>query len=292
MFDIILGIGTQALLFLPLAIGITISYNMLRATDMTIDGSFVLGAAVFGKLISIGYAPYIGLICAMLSGACAGLFTACIQRQHKIDALLAGILAAFILSSINLSVMGKPNINLLTEPTLFSQGFAQSELYGWFLVSVYTAIFCCIIFLILRSRLGLLLRAFGCNPQLLQQQGYAVENYRMFGFALSNVCAATAGCFTAQAIGYADVGMGLGVTLTAIGAIILGQQLFAKFYKKHFRLYAEFAACLLGVSVYFSVLTMLLQLNIDPVYLKMLLGLMLIGFLRVAKTSSKRLAVS
>src|SRR3990167_10834233 len=194
MMNIIFSILTQALTFIPLAFGISISYHLLRATDMTIDGSFVLGAAVFAHLVTLGFPPYLAFIFAIMSGGLAGVMVATIQRHGRIDPLLAGVLATFILSSFNLIVMGKPNITLLNQSTLLSSAFATSEISGWILTSIYTLLICSIALLLLRSSFGLTLRALGDNPSLLKRLGKNIENYRIAGFALTNALAAASGC--------------------------------------------------------------------------------------------------
>lgn len=284
MLDFMSAVITQSLTFLPLALGISISYHILRATDMTIDGSFVLGAAIFARLVTLGFSPAIACCIAIAGGGAAGMMVAMIQRGGRVDPLLAGVLATFILSSLNLCLMGKPNISLLYQTTLVSFAFAKSELLGWLLTSVYTALFCGAALWLLGSRLGLNLRAFGDNPSLLKRLGNPIERTRMSGFALTNALAAASGCLTAQTIGYADIGMGLGMTLTGVGAIILGQQILKRLYKRDYlRIATECAAALMGVLVYFSSLNLLLHLDLNPIYLKMILGLLLVFFLRAAQ---------
>lgn len=283
MPDFILSILTQSLTFLPLALGISISYHILRATDMTIDGSFVVGAGVFARLVTSGVSPAAAAVAALMCGALAGILAATIQRGGRVDPLLAGVLATFILSSINLGIMGKPNINLLAQTTLVSSAFNNSELLGWILVGAYACGICLAAVLLLKSRIGLTLRALGDNPGLLKRLGTKIELYRMSGFALTNLLAAASGCLTAQTVGYADIGMGFGMTLTGIGAIILGQQLLQRLLKGGlFRISAELAACLLGVLLYFFSLNILLRMDVNPMYLKMILGIILILFLRAA----------
>lgn len=283
MSDFFFSIFTQLLTFLPLAFGISISYHILRATDMTIDGSFVIGAAVFARLLTLNIHPLTAAGIAVVAGALCGVLAALIQRGGRVDPLLAGVLATFILTSVNLSIMGRPNINLLNQKTLVSAAFASSQLLGWIVIAAYSSLCCLIVYLLLKTRFGLLLRAFGSNPQLFKRLGRNVEWYRIAGFALTNALSAIAGCLTAQTIGYADVGMGLGMTLTGIGAIILGQQIVNRFtHGKHLRIGGEFIACLLGVILYFFSLNALLRLDVDPIYLKMILGLLLIVFLRAA----------
>lgn len=285
--SLLFAVATQSLTFLPLALGISISYTILRATDMTLDGSFVLGAGVFAHLITSGVSPSIAFLCALLGGALAGVMVSLIQRGGRVDSLLAGILASFILASGNLILMGKPNINLLSQTTLVSPAFAISDLSGWTVVAIYSAVFCIVTGVIMSSRLGLTLRALGDNSQLLRRLGKNIETYRMIGFAFTNLLAAAAGCLTAQTVGYADISMGFGMTLTGIGAIILGQQILRILIKRSsLRIFTEFLSCLIGVLLYFFAINILLRLNVDPIYLKMILGLILILFLRTATTSA------
>lgn len=284
MFDFISVVVTQSLTFLPLALGISVSYHLLRATDMTIDGSFVLGAGIFAHLITLGYSPYLAALIAIAAGMLAGVMVACIQRGGRVDPLLAGVLATFILSSLNLCLMGRPNLSLLQKETLLSNAFTTNVWLGWLVTACYCFAVCGVALIVLqRTRLGLDLRALGDNPQLLQRLGHSIEKTRMAGFALTNALAAASGCLTAQTIGYADIGMGLGMTLTGVGAIILGQQILKRFYHRDLlRLGSEWAAAFLGVIVYFGSLNLLLKLDIDPLYLKLILGVLLIFFLRTA----------
>jgi putative ABC transport system permease protein len=288
MLTLLFAVITQALTFLPLAVGISISFTILRATDMTLDGSFVLGAAIFARLVTLGFSPSIAAVGALMAGLLAGSMTALIQRNGKVDPLLAGILASFILMSGNLIIMGRPNINLLTQPTLVSHAFSVSESTGWITVAAYSLMFCGAIFILMKSQLGLRLRAFGDNPVLLQRMGKNTEHYRIFGFALTNMAAAASGCLTAQTVGYADTGMGFGMTLTGIGAIILGQQVMHILLKKSLlRIAGEYIACFIGITLYFSAINLLLRFEVNPIYVKMLLGIILILFLRTATSQRK-----
>lgn len=282
MITLLLAVITQLITFLPLALAIYVSFCIMRATDMTLDGSFVLGAAVFARLLEIGFTPIIAGVAALLAGMLAGMGVSVMQRGQKIDSLLAGVLATFILTSGNLVVMGRPNIGLLDKTTLLSTAFAHSQIAGQLLVAGYCAFFCILTGLLLLSRCGLILRAFGDNPNLLQRLGKRIEAYRLFGFAFTNCLAAAAGCLTAQTVGYADIGMGFGVTLTALGTVILGRQIL---HCIKFQVATELLACLIGVIFYFFAVNGLLRLGIDPIYLKMILGLVLVVFLRAAKIS-------
>jgi putative tryptophan/tyrosine transport system permease protein len=283
MISLLLATLTQSLTLIPLALGIHLSYTLLRATDMTIDGSFVLGAGVFAQLVTMGVSPYLAFLAALLCGAIAGAFTAFLQNGGRVDSLLAGILTSFILYSVNMVVMGRPNINLLTAHTLFSSAFAHSMILGWATVASLIGLLVVAFYSLLQSRLGLRLRAFGDNAMLLSRQGYNVTALRFSGFALNNLLAAASGAITAQIIGYADIGMGVGMTLIGIGAIVLGQHLILPFIKKHYlRAGSELLAAFIGITLYFFILNGLLRFNINPIYLKLLLGFLLALFLRTA----------
>lgn len=279
---------TQIIAFLPFAMAINISYNMLRATDLTLDGSFVLGAGIFAHLVTNHYSPYAAMLIALLAGALAGVMVSLIQRNNKVDPLLAGILATFILISVNLILMGKPNINLLDKITLVSFAFNKSNTMGWLLVSFYSISICFISYLFIITRIGIVLRALGDNPLLLNRVGKKIEIYRSLGFAFTNTLAAFSGLLTAQTIGYADINMGLGLTLTGLGALLLGQQIFYFFSKKsHFRAGFENLACLLGITLYFFIMNILLKMDINSIYLKMMMGIILIFFLRSASSKER-----
>lgn len=275
---------SQSLPFLPLALAIYISFHLMNAADMTLDGSFVAGAGVFAKCLTLGFSPIVAALAAVVAGMVIGVLVACIQRHQRIDPLLAGVLATFMLTSGNLIMMGQPNISLLSQTTLVSAFFAVSDYEGYAMVGVLALGVCVCAILILSSPIGLRLRAMGNNPQLLSRYGFALEGYRCLGFAFTNALAASAGCLTAQTVGYADVNMGLGVTLTGLGAIIVGQQLTLYCFKRqHLRTGLECLACLIGVLLYFTLMNSLLRFGVDPLYLKIVLGLILIFFLRTAK---------
>lgn len=276
---------TQSITFLPLALAISISYRILRATDMTLDGSFVLGAAIFAKTITLGFSPIFASLCALVAGMCAGMMVSLIQRGGKVDPLLAGVLATFILASVNLMMMGRPNINLLNETTLVSHAFSISDAHGWIVVAAYCSTFCALTYILIRSRFGLSLRALGDNPNLLKRLGKNIEIYRLAGFAYTNMLAAASGCLTAQTVGYADINMGYGVTLIGIGTIIMGHHVLRYVVKKQtLRITYEMIACLIGVIIYFFAINGLLRLELNPIYVKMVLGILLIFFLRTATT--------
>ena len=270
------------ILFMPLALGISTSYNLLRATDMSLDGSFVLGAVCFTRLLNLGTPPLFACFIALLAGAFVGIFVSFVQRGGRVDSLLAGILVAFILTSVNLIILGRPNMRLSSQYALFPQIFAKTHPNYYLWLSIFVSLFILLVgFILLQSKFGLRLRALGDNSFLLEKMGYNVELYRTAGFAFTNSLAAASGILTAQFYGYADTSMGLGMTLTGICAILLGQQCTQYFIKSnYYRNKGEFFACFFGVCLYFVSIDILLRFDISTIYLKMLLGFVLIFFLR------------
>jgi len=283
--DILLPALEQSALFFPLALGIYLSYGVLRTTDLTIDGSFVLGAGVFARFLTSGVSPWLSLLCAIIAGCCAGIGVSLIQKGDRINGLIAGVLALFILYSVNFQVMGRPNIGLYEADSLFSLAPLLGQQGQWIMLVTLVALILLFMIFLLKTRLGLVLRAFGDNPYLLTNLGKSTERYRFFGLALSNGLAACCGALSAQIYGYADINMGFGVTLTGIGAVVIGLQLMKHFTcNRPYSVSLDLLGCFIGVFLYFLMINIFLRIGIDPINLKLVLGLVLIFFLRTAST--------
>lgn len=267
--NIFFGILEQALTLTPLVLGMYLSYRILKITDLTVDGTYVLGAAVFARTIHLGLLP--ALACSILAGALVGNIVAFMQRNNVVNDLIAGVLASFMLYSVNLQIMGRPNLSLLDAPTILSSLDLQDWVLPLGLVSILVAT---CLFILLSSKFGLTLRAFGYNQKLLTVLGKSPENYRMFGLALSNSLAALSGALASQVNGFADINMGFGLALVGIGAVVIGRQLIIKNQERFCGL-QELSACFLGVLLYFVALNLLLRFGINPVNLKLVLGLVL-----------------
>lgn len=258
----------QSLIMLPLILGMYISYRILKITDLTVDGTYVLGAAVFARTISLGLFP--ALIFAVISGGIIGSIVSFMQKNNRINGLIAGILASFMLYSVNLQIMQCPNISVLGMPTLLS----ILDLENWLVPLII--INCLIIFaviILLKGKLGLFLRAFGFNKDLLINLGKPAELYRMLGLSISNGLAALTGTLSAQINGFADINMGFGVALVGIGAIVIGRHILI--HANNFNAFKEIFSCFIGILFYFIALSVLLRIGIDPINLKLILGIVL-----------------
>lgn len=280
----------QTLFFIPLTIGVYLSYRILAVTDLTVDATFVLGAAVFARLITLGFNQPTSIIVAIVAGALIGLLVAIMQHVVKINSLIASILAVFMLYSINFQIMQKPNISLLdTHTTLGQLQIANNTMLLIIMLSII-AVLILMLCIFLYSRAGLLLRAYGSNIKLLRSIGKSPLLFLIIGLSLSNALAAFCGVINAQINGYADLNMGMGMALTAIGSVVIGQHLMQKlFYKKNkFNPFIDCLSCFLGTYLYFTLVNYFLLIGINPVNLKLVLGLVLILFFGTAKYSRHR----
>lgn len=290
MLTILLNTLQQTLIFLPLAIGVYLSYDILLITDLTVEGTFVLGAAIFARLITLGFNQTISVIAGLLGGVLVGIGVTVMQRAAKINSLIAGILAVFMLYSVNFGVMNRPNISLLNS-AIFLQNLQDYDPMGLtiFLIA-FILVLAIAMTLFLHSQAGLRLRAFGSSPHLLKKLGKNPAIYLGIGLAISNMLSALCGIMTAQVDGYADIHMGLGVALTAIGAVVIGKKLVSSLFcqSDRFSASAGLSGCLLGAFIYFLILNGFLSAGINPIYLKLFLGLILVAFLSTAHYTKQR----
>lgn len=224
----------QGLVFGIMALGVYITFKILNFADLSVDGSFPLGAAVAASLIVGGHSPFTATLAAILAGALAGYITGFLNTAGKISDLLAGILTMTSLYSINLRIMGKPNIPLLNQPTVFSiiQGDIKKIFPGFPTQYTYLILFIIIVIIVktlldafLKTQLGLALRATGDNPQMIRSQGVNTDMTKIIGLSFSNALISLAGALVAQYQGFADVGMGIGTIIAGLASVIIGDAL-------------------------------------------------------------------
>jgi putative ABC transport system permease protein len=222
-----LGAVETGLIFGLVALGVYLSFRILDFPDLTVDGSFPLGGAVAATAIVGGLDPFLATVLAMAGGAAAGAVTALLNTRLKILHLLASILTMIALYSINLRIMGRPNVALLMEPTVFSmvEGPGMPP-RAWMIPAalLVVVVVCLVVFnLFMASRAGLAMRATGANPRMAGAQGVATGGVIVLGMAMSNALVALAGALFAQSQGGADVTMGVGVIIIGLASVIGGE---------------------------------------------------------------------
>ncbi len=239
MIDAILNEG---LIFGLMCLGVFITFRILDFPDLTVDGSFPLGAAITAIVVSSGLSSVLGFVLAFVGGSLAGVITATIHNKLKIPSLLAGILTMTMLYSINIRVMaGRPNIQLIKADSLFRH-FRDNPFFG---DSIELSMFVFLIFLVtviiinvnlfFRTDLGLTIGALGNNPQMIISQGINPEVLKMIGVGFSNGLVALSGALFAEYSGAADVNLGQGIIVTGLASVMIGEFI-GSFLRKLFKL--------------------------------------------------------
>lgn len=222
------GAVELGLVYAFVALGVYLAFRILDFPDLTVDGSFPLGAAVCAVLILAGVNPWLATLAAMIAGACAGLVTAFLNVRFKILHLLASILTMIALFSVNLRIMGRPNVAILINGTVltpfYGHGIKEYLVRPLFL-AVLVAIAVVLIARFLASDFGLAMRATGANPRMARAQGIRTDAYIYVGMALSNALVGLSGALFAQTNGFADVTSGIGTIVVGLAAVIVGETL-------------------------------------------------------------------
>ena len=242
-------------IFSLVAIGVYLSFKVIQFPDLTVDGSFPLGAAVAATLIYHGGNPYIATLVAMMSGALVGFVTGWLSTHLKILNLLAGILVMTSLYSINLRIMGRPNIALIGDYTIFTSLESYTHLL-WIPLGLIVAGALFIVHNFLCSRIGLALRATGNNDRMARAAGINDKKMVWLGLGLSNALIALGGALYAQLHGFADITMGVGTVIIGLAAVIIGESLLPVR-----TVFQALSACIVGAIIYRLFIAM--ALNID-----------------------------
>ena len=263
------------------AIGVYITFRVLAFPDLTVDGSFPLGGAVAAILIVNGINPWLATTAALVSGICAGLGTSLLNTKLRINALLAGILMMVALYSINLMIMGRANIPLLREVTVFEQvsqflGIRTGVTLSIIFMVVLTCMILAILNWFLRTEIGLALRATGENEQMVRGLGADTNMTTILGVSISNGLVALSGALIAQNQGFSDVGMGIGMIVMGLASVIIGEGLF-----RPRGITAVLLAVLGGTFAYRLFLSVALRLGLPPADLKLVTALLVIVALAI-----------
>jgi putative ABC transport system permease protein len=241
---LLIGALTIGLILSLLALGVFISFRIFEFPDITADGSITLGGALTAVLIVAGVHPVAATAAAFFAGAVAGTTTGVLHTRFRINGLLSGILVMTALYSVNLHIMGKSNVPLLSERTLSTMmeaaalrvlGAPTVHVIGWdvstrdmamlMLALGVAALVATALYLFFRTNIGTAMQAAGDNAQMIRALGVNVDNMIVLGLALSNGLIAVAGGLLTQYQGFADVQMGIGMVVWGLASIIMGEAL-------------------------------------------------------------------
>ncbi|MDA8412760.1 MAG: ABC transporter permease [Desulfobacteraceae bacterium] len=229
------GILVEGLIYGIMVLGVFITFRVLDFPDLTVDGSFPLGAALMVQCILLGTNIWLALLVAFIGGVLAGVTTALIHNHLKVPNLLAGILTMTMLYSINIRIMGnRANVPVLKEETILSR---VTEMFADRIPEEYVLlIFFLLVVIIIkvlvdmffRTDLGMTMGAMGNNEQMVISQGVNPKTLKTIGVGLSNGLVAISGAFAAQYLGFADVGLGQGIIISGLASVMIGEFLVMK----------------------------------------------------------------
>lgn len=268
MLDLVLSTVSQGLLWAIMALGVFLTFRVLDIADLSVEGTFPLGAAVAATLIDAGHSVWFAMLIALIAGCIGGTVTALLTTKLKIPALLSGILTMIGLYSVNLMIMGKANVPLLRAETVFTLTedlFGVSSVVATLIVGlIATTVVGVIMYWFFGTVLGTAIRATGCNPQMARAQGINPNVMVILGLLISNGLVALSGALVAQSNGFADVGMGTGTIVIGLASVIIGEVLFGTRSFKNWLI-----SVVLGSVVYRAVIAIVLELGMPPNDLKL-----------------------
>nr|WP_320172615.1 ABC transporter permease [Maridesulfovibrio sp.] len=227
-----MGAVEQGAAFGLMVLGVYLTFRVLDFPDLTVDGSLPLGAAVSAVVITGGHSPITGIFLAAGAGFLAGAVTGILNTKFKILHLLASILTMIALYSINIRIMGRPNMTLLGADTIIDRFIEFSGLAPQYstplLFSMISGAALLVLIWFLKTSFGLAVLATGDNPKMITSLGVNRDMMIIFGVGLSNALVAASGALVAQNQGAADVNMGIGTVIAGLASLIIGETLFGK----------------------------------------------------------------
>lgn len=263
--DVILNALEQGLLFALVAMGVYITYKILDFPDLSVDGTFPLGASISAAMLVQGVNPWVTILVATLGGACAGAITGFLHVKLKISNLMSGILVMMGLYSVNLRIMGKSNIPLFNTNHIFKNPFINSI----FIILAIVVVIKIILDLFLKTKIGFLLVAVGDNEQVVSSLGVNKNIIKVLGLSISNALVALSGALTAQNQGFSDVTMGTGIVVMGLAAVIIGTSIFGKL-----SIIKVTTLSIFGAIIYKLVVAVALWMKLNPNDLKILTAIL------------------
>ncbi|MBQ8184453.1 MAG: ABC transporter permease [Lachnospiraceae bacterium] len=282
---ILIGILEQGLSYGIMALGAYITYKILDFPDLTVDGSFPLGAAVTAVLLGAGVNPFLTLLIAFAAGVLAGICTGLIHVKLKVRDLLSGIIMFTALYTINLKIPGKAYVPLFTETTIFDGGFLQAlGSFGCVVMTLLVALVAKILLdLYLKTKSGYLLRAVGDNDVIVTALAKDQGLVKIVGLAIANGLVALGGSVYCQQQRYYDISMGTGTVVIGLASVIIGTNLF-----KNMTFMKATSAVLIGSILYKACVAGAMALGLDPQNMKLVTAVLFLVILVISMDRKKK----
>lgn len=272
----LLGAVESGLMYALMALGVFITYRILDFPDLTVDGSFTTGAAIASVLAISGVNPFLALLIAFLGGGLAGLCTGLLHTKGKINGLLSGIIMMIALYSINLRIMGKPNISLRGEANIFDH---ISPLWLGLIIIITVKI---VLDLFFKTNLGLALRATGDNKRMVRSFGANTDTTTIIGVSLSNGLVAASGALVAFSTTQTNNNMGVGMIVIGLASVIIGEAIFGRK-----SIFISTLAVVFGIIIYRLIYSIALRIpGMNAMDMKLITAVIIILFLIVPTINS------
>ncbi|MBB5264363.1 putative ABC transport system permease protein [Catenibacillus scindens] len=290
---VLLGVLEQGLIYGIMALGVYITYKILDFPDLTVDGSFPLGAAVAAVLIKNGINPYLSLLAAFAAGILAGICTGLIHVKLKVRDLLSGIIMMTALYTINLKIAGQANIPLFTSQTIFNNDFINGIIPNGLrpymtliIILIITLIAKYLLDLYMNTRSGYLLRAVGDNDTLVTCLAKDKGLVKIVGLAISNGLVALGGAVYAHEEGYFDISSGTGTMVIGLASVIIGTNLF-----KNVTILRVTSSVLIGSILYKACVAIALNF-LEPDFVKLITAALLLIILVISHDRKKKVKIN
>jgi len=288
--DMLISILEQGLIFAIIAMGVYITYKILDFPDLSVDGTYPLGAAVTVALISAGMNPLLAMLASIAAGAIAGLATGLIHVKLKVRDLLSGIITMTALYSINLRIAGKANVPIFNMPTIFNNSITNS-LFSGALAPYKTLI---IIFVVamaakllldwyLKTKSGFLLRAVGDNPVVVTSLASDKGSIKIIGLVIANALVALSGSVMAQQQRFFEIQMGTGTIVIGLASVIIGLNLF-----KRFRRIKPTSSVIVGSILYKACVAIAITYGLSATDMKLVTALLFLIILVMGRERRSR----
>lgn len=279
----------QGLGYASMGLGIFISLKIFNIPDITTDGSYTLGGVITAVGLMSGIHPMITFILALMGGAFAGLASSLIHVRLGVNALLSGILVMTALYSVNLMIMGRSNLPLMDAVTIFDSFGIVSDpkLIQIILLTSITLISAGFLLWLLRTDTGIFMRATGENEQMVRANGMDTGKMKLMGLAMANAFTALSGFLLVQYQGFADINMGIGIVISGLAAVMIGETV-AGFFRKQ-SLALLIGAVIAGSILFRLALAFALSLGLNPNYLKLATALIVLAIMSFTRFRKKAL---
>lgn len=279
----------QGLGYASMGLGIFITLKIFNIPDITTDGSYTLGGVITAVGLMSGLHPLVTLLLALAGGAFAGLASGLIHVRLGVNALLSGILVMTALYSVNLMIMGRSNLPLMDAVTLFDGTGISSNpaMNKIILLTTITFVAAGFLLWLLRTDIGIFMRATGENEQMVRANGMDTRKMKLMGLALANSFTALSGYLLVQYQGFADINMGIGIVISGLAAVMIGETMTGFFRNQSLALLI--GAVIAGSVLFRLALALALSFGLNPNYLKLATALIVLSIMSFSRFRKKAL---